>query len=66
MTINGKREEITRNDLSDVGKLMNIKKVKEIIERVLSVISNWNIYAAEAGITQKQSDAIGSMHLLNL
>jgi hypothetical protein len=45
---------------------MNIKKVKEIIERVLSVISNWNIYAAEAGITQKQSDAIGSMHLLNL
>ena len=66
MTINGKREEITRTDLLNVGKQMNIKKDKEIIERVTSTIANWNKYAMEAGIPQKQINAIGSMHQLTL
>ena len=66
MTINGKREEITRTDLLNVGKQMNIKKDKEIIERVTSTIANWNKYAMEAGIPRKQINAIGSMHQLNL
>ena len=66
MTINGKREEITRTDLLNVGKQMNIKKDKEIIERVTSTIADWNKYAMEAGIPQKQINAIGSMHQLTL
>ncbi|MDD4603325.1 MAG: type II toxin-antitoxin system HipA family toxin [Bacteroidales bacterium] len=54
MTINGKREDITRDDLLSVGKQMNIKKDKEIIDRVRSVIDRWSYYAADAGIPQKQ------------
>jgi len=66
MTINGKREDITRNDLLSVGKQMNIKKDKEIIERVRSVIDRWSYYAAEAGIPPNQTNAIGSVHLVDL
>jgi len=66
MTINGKREGITRDDLLSVGKQMNIKKDKEIIERVLSVINHWSQYAADAGIPQKQINTIGSSHLIDL
>jgi serine/threonine-protein kinase HipA len=63
MTINGKRDDITRNDLLTVGKQMNIKKDKEIIDRVCSVIDQWSGYATDAGIPYKQSNAIGSAHL---
>jgi serine/threonine-protein kinase HipA len=66
MTINGKRDEISRADLMNVAKQMNIKKDKEIVERVISVIRNWNSYAAEAGISEKQIDEIRSMHLSEL
>jgi serine/threonine-protein kinase HipA len=54
MTINGKREDITHDDLLSVGKQMNIKKANEIIERVRSVINRWSYYAADAGISLKQ------------
>ncbi len=66
MTINGKREEITREDLLNVGKQMNIKKDKEIIERVRSVVDRWSYYAADAGIPLKQTNTIGSAHLIDL
>jgi len=66
MTINSKREDITRDDLLIVGKQMNIKKGKEIIERVRSATDRWSYYAAEAEIPQKQTNAIGSTHLLDL
>jgi serine/threonine-protein kinase HipA len=66
MTINGKRENITRGDLLTVGKQMSIKKETDIIERVRSVINRWSNYAADAGIPQKQIKAIGLMHLMDL
>ena len=66
MTINGKREDITRDDLLSVGKQMNIKKEKEIIDRVRSVIDRWSYYAADAGIPLKQINTIGSAHLIDL
>jgi serine/threonine-protein kinase HipA len=66
MTINGKREDITRDDLLSVGKQMNIKKGKEIIDRVRSVIDRWSDYAANAGIPPKQVKSIGSAHLTDL
>jgi len=63
MTINGKREDITDTDLLSVGKQMNIKKDKEIIERVRSVIDRWRYYADEAGIPLKQVNTIASAQL---
>jgi len=66
MTINWKREDITRADLLHVGKQMNIKKGNDIIERVRSVINRWRYYAADAAIHPKQTNAIGSVHLVDL
>jgi serine/threonine-protein kinase HipA len=66
MTINGKREDITFADLLSVGKQMNIKKDKEILEQVRSVINRWSYYAADAGIPLKQINTIGSEHLIDL
>jgi hypothetical protein len=54
-----------RDDLLSVEKQMNIKKDRAIIERVRSVIGRWSYYAAEAGISQEQAKAIGSVHLLS-
>jgi serine/threonine-protein kinase HipA len=66
MSVNGKREDITRDDFSMVGKQMNIKKAREIIERVKSAAENWMEYANQAGIPENQAKEIASTHLLNL
>jgi serine/threonine-protein kinase HipA len=66
MSVNGKRENITRDDFLMVGKQMNIKKAREIIERVKSVAENWVGYAKQAGIPENQAKEIASTHLLNL
>ena len=63
MSVNGKRENITPGDLISVGKQMNIKKAREIIGHVQSVVSNWTIYAQKAEIPEMQASAIGSTHL---
>jgi serine/threonine-protein kinase HipA len=62
MSVNGKRENISADDLLIVGKQMNIKKDKEIIKQVNSVISRWMTYAQQAEIPEKQAISIGSTH----
>ena len=66
MAINGKREDITSADLLAVGKQMNIKKAKEIIEKVKTVVADWVLYAKEADLPQEQVKALGKMHLLGV
>jgi len=62
LSINGKRDEISREDLVKVGKEMNIKKAKEIIGKIKDVVSNWSAYAKDCGIPQSQIDAIAKFH----
>lgn len=45
LSINGKRKDITRDDLLLIAKKMNIKKANQHIEKVKDVVSNWNSYA---------------------
>jgi serine/threonine-protein kinase HipA len=66
MSVNGKRDEIGYDDLMIVGKQMNIKKAKEIIEQVQSVVSHWITYAHEAGIPENQALEIGSAHVVKM
>ena len=58
LSINGKRENITGEDLLKVGKEMNIKKAKEIINKVKDVVNNWNNYAKDCNIPAPQIAAI--------
>ncbi len=65
LSINGKRDEINKEDLLKVGKEMNIKKAKDIIDNVKDVISNWNIYAKDCNIPKSQIDSISINHKID-
>jgi len=58
MSINGKREGITKADLTEVAKNMNIKKPNEIIEQVTDSVGHWTKFAKEAGIPAEQAKQI--------
>ena len=64
LSINGKRKNISRSDLLSVGRQMNIKNSKEIIEQVSHTVSNWNIYAEEVKVDSKLRDSIRSTHII--
>ncbi|MFP8488537.1 type II toxin-antitoxin system HipA family toxin [Gracilimonas sp. Q87] len=58
LSINGKRKEITREDLLTVAKSMNIKKAGVIIDQVNEVVMNWDQYANEAGVDSNLREVI--------
>jgi serine/threonine-protein kinase HipA len=58
LSINGKRNNITKTDLLDVAKQMNIKKAETIIKNVSEVVSNWNQYANITKVDKKLKQAI--------
>ncbi|MCL2596867.1 MAG: type II toxin-antitoxin system HipA family toxin [Paludibacter sp.] len=66
LTINGKRDNLTRQDLLQFAEKMNIKKPNEIVEKVVSVVSNWNQYAINLDIPSKIIEYIAKCHRLNL
>lgn len=59
LSINGKRINITREDLLKVAGMMNIKKPTQIIEQIADVIGNWNKYAAKVTLNAAMKKAIG-------
>lgn len=66
MSLNGKRDRFTREDLESVAKEMNIKKPREIVEAVLSAVADWPLHAKEAGIPKAQAATVGKGHRLKL
>jgi serine/threonine-protein kinase HipA len=64
LSINGKRQHITRDDLLQVAKSMHIKKAETIINEVKAVVSRWNDFAAETKVHTTLRDAVGKTLLL--
>jgi serine/threonine-protein kinase HipA len=60
LTINGKRQHISRADLLEVASNMNIKKAKQIIDQVNAVVKNWSKYAEQQKVDAELRDAIGN------
>lgn len=64
MTINNKNSDIERSDLLELAKRYNIKGADAIIEKVISVLGNYEQYAETAGVspywTHKIKEEIGS------
>lgn len=58
LSINGRRQNITRYDLLTVAKKMNIKKADAIINQVKNVVSRWNDFAAQTNVNADLRDAI--------
>ncbi|MBM9590566.1 type II toxin-antitoxin system HipA family toxin [Leptospira sp. 201903075] len=53
MSVNGKREKFTIEDLIELGKKTDLKnsQIKSIIEQTKETVSQWKKYAAEAKVT---------------
>jgi serine/threonine-protein kinase HipA len=60
LSVNGKRNDITKEDLMTIAKDNNIKKGERIIENINSIVKSWNTYAAQAGIRNDLKERIGS------
>lgn len=50
MSVNGKAENLTRNDMLAVGEGQGIKRTADIIDEVLAAASRWSEYADAAGL----------------
>jgi serine/threonine-protein kinase HipA len=64
LSINGKRINITRNDLLQVAKKMNIKKADVIIDQVNAAVGKWNEFAEQTKVKKDLKDAISKTLLL--
>ena len=64
LSVNGKRQGITRNDLLEVAHQMNIKKPANIINHVLAALQKWPDYAGECGVNEELQIAIGKTFLM--
>lgn len=64
MLINGKNEDITRNDILECGKKMDIssKKCINIIDEVKNAVEQWVDIAQENGIREEYADMILRAH----
>jgi serine/threonine-protein kinase HipA len=64
LSVNGKRQNITKDDLLQVAKNMNIKKADAIIKEVNAVVSQWNDFAKQTNVHTELKDAIAKTLLL--
>jgi len=66
MSIHGKRDDFTKQDLINVGKAMNIKSCEAIIEEVVEAVSQWPQLSKESGVEKVHIVAIEKAHRLSL
>jgi serine/threonine-protein kinase HipA len=58
LSINGKRQNISRNDLLVVAKKMNIKRADAIINQVHDAVSKWHVFADQTAVAHDLKVAI--------
>lgn len=60
LSINGKRDNITREDLIEIGRSIRNKKAGEIIDEIYDKVRQWDLYATEAGVDKEKKQEIGN------
>lgn len=58
MTINNKNADIQRTDLLELAKRYNVKGADSIIGKAIAVVSNYEHYAAQAGVSPHWTQTI--------
>lgn len=66
LSVNGKRDGITRDDLMAVAKQFGIRKASDMIDRVISVVKRWPDYAGEAGVAESHLKYIALTHMTSI
>ncbi len=60
LSVNGKRKNISKDDLLSVAKSINVKKGNQIIEQISDVVKKWPAYAEQTKVNPKKRDHISS------
>lgn len=64
LSLNGKQDKFTYEDLVTVAENMGIRNCKHIIEQIAETLSHWKDYAKEAGVKEEHSKIINDNLLL--
>ena len=59
LSVNGKRDIITKADLMVVGASISCKKAPEIIDEIAATVQQWNHFADEVSVAKPLRDEIG-------
>jgi serine/threonine-protein kinase HipA len=62
MSLNGKRDDFTRDDLLQVGESISLSRPDDVLEEVREAVSRWPVFAAEAGLKTGAAEEIGRQH----
>lgn len=62
MSVSGKRDHFTREELVQVGKSISLARPEEILEEVLSTVARWAEFAQSAGVKKDVSREIEKQH----
>jgi len=66
MSINGKCDNFTRNDLIIVGESISLPKPERVIDEVKQAVSQWSTFAKRAGLKKSSINRIAKMHRLDI
>ena len=58
LSVNGKRKDISIEDLMQVAANMNIKNAKQIIIDIQRRVNNWSDYAARVNVSKDLTEGI--------
>lgn len=60
LSINGKRSDITKENLLVIGRSIKHKKAEETIKEINNTVKKWKSFADDVGVTPKLRDEIAS------
>ncbi len=68
MSINGKRDDFTREDFERCAASASMKRGRPgaILDRVREAVANWPAHAAEAGVSEADAERIARAHRLEI
>jgi len=66
MSINGKRDHFTREDLVTVGESISLPRPGEILDEVAEAVSEWPAFARESGVEVHVIEEIGRNQRMEL
>lgn len=64
LSLNGKQDNFTHEDLVTVAENMGIRNGKHIIEQIRETVAHWNDYAKDGGVKEKHRMIINNYLLL--
>ena len=66
MSVNGKRDHFTREELISTGESISLSKPEDIINEVIAAVNKWPEFAKQAGVNKKTSLNISEYHRTGL